>query len=123
MKALGKKVWVIPDGYIPSEGSMSIPGHECLCIVNTGDVDAKVKLTVFFEDRDPIESDYFVVKAKRTIHAWLNKSELIGNLVIPKEVPYSLVVESDQNIVVQMSRLDTRLGNMALLSVIGFPLE
>jgi len=123
MEGYGKKVWIVPDGYIPSAGNMSIPGHECICILNTGDEDAKIQITVFFEDREPIKSEWFSVKAKRTIHAWLNKPELIGNLHIPIEVPYSLLIESDKNIVVQLSRMDTRLNNMALLSVVAYPVE
>ena len=70
MSAIGKTRWAIPEGYIPS-GSVSqdraLLSHETACILNAGDRDATIKLSVFFTDREPMI--YSVkVAARRTLH-------------------------------------------------------
>jgi len=119
----GCKKWLIPDGHIPGPGSQDILGHEAICFVNSGVTDAKVKMTVYFEDKEPIREIPLEVKAERSLHVWLSKPEMMGGIAIPIETPYSILVESSEKIVVQHTRVDTRLGNMALLSVIGYPVE
>ena len=52
MKAYGKKVWLIPDTYLNSVSMNASISHEAICVINTSDVDAEIKLTLFFEDRD-----------------------------------------------------------------------
>lgn len=119
----GCKKWLIPDGHIPGPGSEKILGHEAICFVNSGSMDAEVKMTVYFEDREPMRGITMEVKAERSLHVWLSKPEMLGGAVIPIETPYSILVESSENIVAQHTRVDTRLGGMALLSVIGYPIE
>ena len=56
MDAIGRKRWAIAEGYIPSESSFShraLVSHETACILNAGDRDAHVTITIFFADRDP----------------------------------------------------------------------
>ena len=57
MPAIGKTRWAIPEGYIPS-GSISqersLLSHETACILNAGERDANIRLTIFFADRDPV---------------------------------------------------------------------
>jgi hypothetical protein len=51
MEAIGRKRWAIPKGYIPSESSFSdraLVSHETACILNAGDNDAHVTITIFF---------------------------------------------------------------------------
>jgi hypothetical protein len=122
-KDYGCRKWLIPDGHIPSPGNEKILGHEAICFVNSGDRNANIKMTVYFEDKEPIREIPLEVKVERSLHVWLSKPEMMGGAVIPVETPYSILVESSENIVVQHTRVDTRLGNMALLSVIGYPVE
>lgn len=117
----GCKKWLIPDGYIPSQGTQKILGHEAICFVNSGEKDADVKITIYFEDEEPNRNIKLKVKAERSLHVWLSKPEMLGGEIIPIETSYSIMVESTENIVVQHTRVDTRLGNMALLSVIAYP--
>ena len=118
----GCKRWLIPDGHIPNPGNEKILGHEAICFVNSGEKDADIKMTIYFEDREPNRDIKLKVEAERSLHVWLSKPEMLGGVVIPIETPYSIMVESSENIVVQHTRVDTRLGNMALLSVIGYPI-
>jgi len=39
------------------------------------------------------------------------------------DVPYAMMVESDTEIVVQYSRMDTSQAEMALMSTIAYPLK
>jgi hypothetical protein len=123
IKNYGCRKWLIPDGHIPAPGNEKILGHEAICFINSGERNASVKMTVYFEDKEPIREISLEVKAERSLHVWLSKPEMLGGTVIPIETPYSILVESSENIVVQHTRVDTRLGNMALLSVIGYPVE
>ena len=57
MEAIGRKRWAIPEGYIPSESSFSdraLVSHETACILNAGDDDAHVTITILFADREPV---------------------------------------------------------------------
>ena len=120
MSAIGKTRWAIPEGYIPS-GSVSqdraLLSHETACILNAGDKEAKIKLTVFFANRDPVV--YSVsVPARRTLHLRFN--DLKDPEPVPLDTDYASVFESDVPIVVQHTRLDSRRAEISLLSTIAF---
>ena len=47
MESIGRKVWAIAEGYIPPTSTGPEPqmtSHETVCILNTGDRDAKVEI-------------------------------------------------------------------------------
>ena len=120
MPAIGKTKWAIPEGYIPS-GSVSqdraLLSHETACILNAGDREANIKLSVFFTDRDPVT--YSVkVPARRTLHLRFN--DLTDPEPVPLDTDYASVFESDVPIVVQHTRLDSRRAEISLLSTIAF---
>ncbi|MEU4245655.1 sensory rhodopsin transducer [Actinoplanes sp. NPDC026619] len=59
MDALGSTTWVIPEGYIPGDSTGPQPqmlSHETVCLLNTGDQDAHVEITVFLADAEPLAS-------------------------------------------------------------------
>ena len=56
MNAVGRKIWAIPEGYIPSRSvsdDRALVSHETACILNATGDDADVTITLFFEDREP----------------------------------------------------------------------
>lgn len=121
MEALGKKTWVIAEGYIPRYGTGPEPeftSHETACMLNTSDRKAQVRITLFFTDKEPVGPYEITVPARRTIHLRFNE------LKEPQEVPvgtdYASVIESDIPIVVQHTRLDSRQAENALISTIAF---
>lgn len=118
----GHRVWFIPDGYIPEASSGKLESHESVCVLNAGETDARVWITVYFEDRDPLERIETVVPGKRTRHIRTSSLRKDG-VGIPKGVPYAMEVESDQPIIVQYSRLDATQAENALMSVIAYPLQ
>ena len=55
--AIGARVWVIPEGYIPGASTGPEPqftSHETACILNAGERDAQVQITIYYADRDPV---------------------------------------------------------------------
>ena len=119
---IGKRRWAIPEGYIPEESTGPEPemeSHETICILNVNDEPAAVEITVYFTDRDPIGPYEETVPANRTVHLRVNDFEEPAE--IPRGTPFASVVEADQPIVCQHSRLDSRQAENALLSTIAFP--
>jgi len=121
MRPIGRTKWVIPEGYIPSQSHGPAPAmssHETACLLNAGDHDANVRLTIYFADRDPCGPYQIVVPARRTLHLRFN--DLTDPAPIPRDTDYSSVFESDEPIVVKHTRLDSRQAEEALLSTIAY---
>lgn len=121
MPAIGARRWVIADGYIPEWSQGPAPeftSHEAACILNAGASVANVRLTVFFEKRDPVEYT-LSVDARRTLHQRL--SDLRDPQPIPAGLGYSYVVDADVPVVVQHTRLDSRQSANGLISTIAYP--
>ncbi len=120
-EAIGRRRWAIAEGYIPGESHGAGPemtSHEALCILNSGERDAHIEVTIFYEDRDPVGPYRLLVPARRTRHFRFNN--LTDPAPIPRATPYSSVIESDVPVVVQHTRLDSRQAANALLSTIAF---
>src|SRR3954463_5102736 len=121
MKAMGSMLWAVAEGYIPAWSNGPAPeftSHETLCLLNTSDHDADVKITVFFADREPAGPFSVVVEARRTKHVRLN--DLNDPEKIPTATDFASVIESSVPIVVQHTRLDSRQAENALISTIAY---
>jgi hypothetical protein len=119
---LGKTLWVIPEGYIPPDskerkGSRFV-SHEAACLLNANDRDAQVTITLYFVEKDPVGPYRVRVPARRTLHLRFN--DLEDPEPVPRDTPYSSVIESDVPIVVQHTRLDSRKEALGLLSTIAW---
>lgn len=118
---IGKKVWAIAEGYIPSWSNGPEPemlSHETACILNTNDQEANVEITIFFPDREPVGPYRLSVPAKRTKHIRFN--DLCDPEPIPKGKSYASTIVSDVPIVVQHTRLDSRQSQNSLLSTMAY---
>jgi hypothetical protein len=121
---IGHKVWAIAEGYIPSYSNGPEPemtSHETACILNAGDKEAHIAITIFFSDKDPVGPYKFTVPAKRIKHIRFN--DLNDPMTIPKDTDYACTIESDVPIIVQHTRLDSRQAENALLSTMAFPVQ
>ena len=121
METIGRKRWAIPEGYIPSQSSFSdraLVSHETACILNAGDADAHVRITIFFADREPVGPYRVSVAARRTLHLRFN--DLSDPQEVPRDTDYASVFESDVPIIVQHTRMDSRHAEIALLSAIAY---
>ncbi len=121
MNGLGKKVWLIPDCYIPSKSTSQL-SHDAICVLNTGKVDAVIKLTLYFEDKPPVSDYEAFCKADRTHHIRMDKILSKSGVPVPRDVAYAVLVESNTPIAVQYSRLDTS-DSMALMTTMAYPIE
>lgn len=118
---IGRRRWAIAEGYIPGGSSGPEPqmtSHETVCILNAGDEDANVRITVYYADREPAGPYKIVVPARRTRHVRFN--DLTDPEPIPRDTDYASVIESDVPIVVQHTRLDSRQAENALLTTIAY---
>jgi hypothetical protein len=119
---LGDRVWAIAEGYIPSESTGPEPAmtsHETACLLNTGGRPARVEIVVYFADRDPVGPYEVTVPPQRTLHLRFN--DLDDPEPVPRDTDYASVLTSDEPIIVQHTRLDSRQPANALLSTIAYP--
>ena len=117
----GRKTWAIAEGFIPGESTGPSPmmtSHETVCMLNAGDTDAHVEITVFFEDRNPVGPYRVTVPPRRTKHLRFN--DLRDPAPVPRNTPYASTIVSDVPIVCQHTRLDSRQAANALLSTIAY---
>jgi hypothetical protein len=120
-EAVGHKRWAIAEGYIPGWSHGPQPqmlSHETACILNANDQDARVKITIFYSDREPVGPYELIVPARRVRHIRFN--DLGDPEKIPPGTDYASLIESDVPVVVQHTRLDSRQAENALLSTIAF---
>lgn len=121
MRDVGKKRWAIAEGYIPS-GSVSqdpaLISHETACILNATERDAAIEVLLFFEDRDPVGPYKLTVPARRTRHFRFN--DLTEPEPVPRDTPYASIIESDVPVVVQHTRLDSRMAEIALMTTLAY---
>lgn len=122
-KAYGKNVWLIPDGFLHSVSLNEQVSHEAVCVLNTSDKDAKINLTLYFEDRAPMTGFSADCAAGRTHHIRLDRIVSENGEKIPRDTPYALLVESTEPVVAQYSRLDTSAVEMALMTTIAYPVD
>ena len=95
--------------------------HETVCILNTGEEDASIEITIYFPNREPAGPYEETVPAARTRHLRFNEFE--DPEEIPKGEPFASVIESDVPVVCQHTRLDSRQAENALLSTVAYPGE
>lgn len=120
-EAYGKRIWLIPDGYYPevSKGDVYV-SHEAVCVLNVGNEDANIDITLYFEDREPMTGFKAVCKAQRTNHIRMDKIVSVNGEQVPRGVPYAMMVVSDVPVVVQYSRLDASQAEMGFMGLIAY---
>ena len=118
----GHRVWAIAEGYIPAGSTGPAPemtSHETACILNADDHDAHIRITLYFEDREPVGPYEVTVGARRTLHLRFN--ELEQPQPVPRATPFASIIESDVPIIVQHTRLDSRQAENALMTTMAHP--
>ncbi|SMF72438.1 hypothetical protein SAMN06265365_13020 [Tistlia consotensis] len=121
MEAIGRRRWVIAEGYIPETGTGPEPqmtSHETVCLLNASPEDAAVEITLYFADRAPAGPYRLTVPAERTRHVRFN--ELDDPERVPRGTDYASVIVSDRPLVAQHTRLDSRQAENALMTTIAY---
>ncbi|MEG1012455.1 MAG: sensory rhodopsin transducer [Ruthenibacterium sp.] len=110
--------WSIPDMFWPTGDDTPVyVSHEAICVLNTSDEDAVICITLFFENDAPVILQPVHCGAKRTAHIRMDKIETAAGAHIKRGVPYAACIESNVNLAVQYSRLDTN-ANCSLMTTI-----
>ena len=120
-KAEGACRWYFPDGYLPelnAEGLLK--SHEALMILNTGRKRARLRLDIYFEDRDPARGIKFEVGAERVCCIHTDQPEQLNGVVIPPLTQYALRIVSNRKVIVQFGRLDATQPNLAYYTTMGY---
>jgi hypothetical protein len=118
---IGKKCWVIAEGYIPSKSNGPQPAmtsHETACMLNVTDKPANVRMVIYFTDKEPVGPYAISVPARRCVHMRFN--DLVQPLPIPRDTDFASLLISDVPIIVQHTRLDSRQAENAIMSTIAF---
>ncbi len=119
----GKKVWFFPDGDRPPAGDSRMRGHESYVILNPNQQDAHVRITLYFEDQEPIKDILATVGAERVKCLQTHNPDHFGQHVLPISRQYAAMVESDVPVIVQYGRLDARQQNLAYYTTMGYPVD
>jgi hypothetical protein len=111
---IGKKVWAFAGGHIPLFSTGKEPeftSHDKISVLNTSAKDAEVKITIFYENDEPVKDHAIKIKARRVRKIRFN--DLIDPRPISLDKPFSFVLASDVEIIVQFSRMDTSSKHIA----------
>ena len=121
MTIIGRTTWAIAGGRIPLRSTGPEPeftSRDELFLLNTGDAEAHVELTIYYADRDPRGPYRLDIGSRRVRSVRFN--DLIDPEAIPLGVDYGVVVSSDVPVVVQFARVDTSQSALALMGTIAF---
>ena len=94
--------------------------HEAICVLNLSGKDANIDITLYFEDREPMNGIHAVCRHERANHIRLDRVVTEDGRKIPKNTPYAVLVESDRPVVVQASRLDVSQPEYALMTTMAY---
>jgi hypothetical protein len=122
MTEFGRREWVIPGGRIPFHSTGREPeftSRDELAVLNAGQSDANLAITLFYPDREPVGPYKLVVKARRTRRVRIN--DLIFPEAVPLEVDYAALIEADNPVIVQFTRVDTGHAETSWAGGIAFP--
>ena len=118
---IGKKNWVLCDGYLPPKGdNPDFEGHEALMITNVNKEKAEIELTFVFEDKEPVSGIFLTLDGMRTTSLRLDKPIGEKKLMLGESVQYTVWVKSTVPVCACFGRLDVRQTNMAYYSVEGY---
>ncbi len=118
---IGKKNWVFADLYWPSvTNGDEYVSHESICVLNLTDTPAEIKITLYYEDRDPIKDLTFACGAQRGYHIRMDQVKLEDGASLPRGIGYAALVESNVPIVAQCTRVDTTQPELALMTTPGY---
>ena len=115
---MGHRRWAVSAGWAPSRATGTEPlfsSRDQIAVLNTGAELANVRLRVLYAQHGPV-GPYRIGIAPRRL-----RNLRINDLIFPEAVrldeAYGLVIDSDQPVVVQFTRQDTRArANAGLLA-------
>ena len=120
MNEYGKRIWFFPDGDRPPFGDSPLKGHESIVVLNPNKGQAVIKITFYYEDREPVTTDEIVVDAERVCCMKTHEEKYFKDKTQLTGTQYALKVEGSIPVIVQYGRLDSRQTNLAYYTVMGY---
>jgi hypothetical protein len=124
VKALGKKFWAIPGGHIPLESIGSEPeltSYDKVHLLNVSNEEAKVEITIFYTDKEPVGPYKVTVQARRLRNIRFN--DLIDPEAILLDIDFASIITSSVPIIVQFTRQDTGRQKKVVFTTMAHPLD
>ena len=113
----GASAGLLPKGTSLLGSEPALVSHETACILNAGDRQAHVDITLFFADREPVGPYRVTISPRRTLHLRFND---LKEPAVPRDTDFSSVFEADVPIIAQHTRLDSRHAEVSLLSTTAY---
>lgn len=105
----------IPDCFWPVINNGEYVSHEAVCLLNTEKKDAVANFTFYFENSEKIGPVAINIGGERTNHVRLDKlTAADGTPLIPRGVPYAIMIESETEMPVQYTRVDTTQPSLTI---------
>ena len=119
--SIGSKIWVYPDGYLPGgvDDDLGASG-QAVCILNPNEKEAKVKISIYYNNKESLQSCTIASNPKTVKHYRLDDPNALPGITVPEQNPFGVVLKSDNPIVAQMTLVDTRGSNLGWFSTIGY---
>lgn len=108
----------IPDCYWPSSANGSYVSHEAVCVLNLHKEEVFVNLTLYFEDKEKLGGYSVKIPGERTKHIRLDQLKNVDGIPVPKDTPYALLIECDQDVAIQYTRVDTTQPELAIATTL-----
>ncbi|MCA1789980.1 MAG: sensory rhodopsin transducer [Thioalkalivibrio sp.] len=121
MESIGRTLWVIAEGFIPADDDAKdrrFISHEIACILNPNKETASIEITIYFADKDPVGPYSITLPRERSMHLRFN--DLEDTAAILRDTDFSSIIRSSVPVVVQHTRLDSRISELALQSTVAF---
>ena len=112
-----KTEWYFPDAYLP-DTSTNI-SHEAICVLNTSNQDAKLEITLFYGDREPLTGFQVICPSKRSKHFRTDSLQSKNGEKVKEQVPYAIHVSSDIPVMCQYTRVDATKPAYTLMTAMG----
>jgi hypothetical protein len=98
-----------------------LTSYDKVFLLNVSDEEAKVEITIFYVDKEPVGPYRISVKPQRVRSVRFN--DLIDPEAIFLDTDYACIVESSIPIVVQFARQDTGRAKKTACTTMAYPLE
>lgn len=118
---IGKTLWIVPGGHIPLQSTGHEPeftSNDKISLLNTNLQETEVKITIYYDDEDPVGPYTCKVAGQRVRKIRIN--DLMDPLPIFLDRPYAITIQSDLPLVVQFSRQSTEQRRLALAGSLAF---
>ena len=106
-----------PDAYMPD--TRDGISHETISVLNVGEKEAHVELTLYFEDREPMKGFSAVCGPNRTCHIRLDRIASQDGQPVPRCTPYAIAAQSSEPVLFQYTRLDATRPSYSLMTAMG----